>query len=468
MKNTAKKMGFFSVILLIINSVIGSGIFLSPGNVTTIAGKWAPFIYLFAGVFATILALTFASAAKYVNKNGAAYAYTKAAFGENAGFYMGVTRVLVVAIAWGAMATALVQTVLDIIGLPTYFINTTIGFLLLMGVLLLVNLFGMKILTFINNLSTLGKLLALGTVIVAGIAILLITGESRFNEIDTLTNSDGVLVSSTINLTTLVTAMIASFYAFTGFESVASGASDMKDPEKNLPKAIPIAMLIIIAIYFGSIFIAMMINPLALVESTAVVRLAAVFNNKIISSIITFGALVSMFGINVASSFSSPRVIEAMAKEKQIPQFFAKRTKRDFPLRAFLFTAIIAIIFPMVFSYNMGSIMTISVISRFVQFLIVPICVIIFYYGKAKEPILQPHKNILLDVILPAISVFIAIVLLVKYNWVGQFTSTTNNITSINWLAIAAMVLGYVILPALLFIYKYKNTSSAESHISKK
>ena len=67
MKN---KFGFWSIVLLTINSIIGTGIFLSPAGVVKEAGTYTPLIYILAGLFAIILAITFASAAKYVNKNG--------------------------------------------------------------------------------------------------------------------------------------------------------------------------------------------------------------------------------------------------------------------------------------------------------------------------------------------------------------------------------------------------------------
>ena len=74
-----KKMKFWSIVFLTINSIIGTGIFLSPGGVTKQAGSMAPFIYLCAAAFAAVLAVTFAAASKYVVKNGAAYSYAKAA-----------------------------------------------------------------------------------------------------------------------------------------------------------------------------------------------------------------------------------------------------------------------------------------------------------------------------------------------------------------------------------------------------
>uniref|UniRef100_UPI00128FFE21 amino acid permease n=1 Tax=Streptococcus suis TaxID=1307 RepID=UPI00128FFE21 len=93
-----KKLGFYSIVLLTINSVIGTGIFLSPGTVVASTGQQALLVYLLAAVFASVLAITFAAAAKYVSKGGAAYAYAKAAFGDNVGFYVGITRYIAASI----------------------------------------------------------------------------------------------------------------------------------------------------------------------------------------------------------------------------------------------------------------------------------------------------------------------------------------------------------------------------------
>ncbi|WP_262900914.1 amino acid permease [Staphylococcus simulans] len=98
-----KKLGFWSIVLLAINSIIGSGIFLSPGAVIQKAGKYTLVVYAAAAIFAAVLAITFAAAAKYVNKSGASYAYATAAFGENVGFYVGITRFVAASIAWGAL-----------------------------------------------------------------------------------------------------------------------------------------------------------------------------------------------------------------------------------------------------------------------------------------------------------------------------------------------------------------------------
>lgn len=452
---STKKLGFYSIILLTINSIIGTGIFLSPAGVIKQAGDKALIVYLLAAVFTSVLAITFASAAKYVSKGGASYAYAKAAFGQNIGYYVGLTRYIASSIAWGVLATAAVRTMLKIFKLNDGdVIYITIGFIVLMMALLVVNLFGPKLLALISNLSTIGKIAALVVTIVVGIVVALFSGQNQFHTIKELTDSHGHALGSNMSLTAWVTAIIAAFYAFTGFESVASGSQDMQDPEKNLPRAIPLAIGIIALIYIGIVGVAMMINPKEIVTTKEVVSLASIFDNQFIRSFIIAGSLISMLGINVAASFSTPRIIESMAQQGQMPSIFTKRTKNGFPIISFLVTIVIAIIMPMAFKYNMGDIMIISSISRFVQFLVVPLAVILFFFGKQKEMIHQAKKCVFNDVIIPILACGATILLLAKFDWVGKFmVKTSTGTLAPNTLAIVSMILGYVVLPAILMIW---------------
>lgn len=455
MNNATKKLGFWSIVLLTINSIIGSGIFLSPGSVVKMSGKYAPVIYLAAAVFAAILAITFASAAKYVSKGGASYAYTKAAFGDNWGLYIGITRFFSAAIAWGVMATGVVKTVLNIFGKDnTDFGYITIGFIVLMVILFIINVCGTKVLEMVSNISTIGKLLALITAIIAGLIVVIISGQNNFSQVESQT----VDVASNMDFQTVVMAVIAAFYAFTGFESVASGSEDMEQPEKNLPKAIPSGILIVAVIYFGIVLVSMMIDPVSMVKTKEVVALVAVFKNKIVRSVILYGSLISMFGINVAASFHTPRIIESMANENQVPKIFAHRTDKGFPLFSMVITAILAIVLPIAFKYHMGSIMIISAIARFAQFIMVPLAIIFFYYGKNKQEIVSDvKKNFLTDVIIPVLALLLTILLLAKFSWVKQFTVDNNGVLSPNYLAIVSMFIGYILVPLFVYFYNKKN-----------
>lgn len=153
------------------------------------------------------------------------------ALGPHIGFYVGITRFIAGSIAWGVMATAVVKTVITIFGGDhTDARLITLGFILLMGILLLINVLGKHLLVWVSNLSTIGKIAALLTVIISGLYLVIQTGDTQFSRISTLVDT------SQIDSQAFVMAIIAAFYAFTGFESIATGAQDMKSPEKTYPE----------------------------------------------------------------------------------------------------------------------------------------------------------------------------------------------------------------------------------------
>lgn len=464
-ENETSKLGFWSIVLLAINSIIGSGIFLTPGNVVQQAGSKALIVYFIAAIFASILAISFAAAAKYVTKSGAAYAYSKAAFGNNVGFYMGILRYFSASVAWGVMAVGVIKSTISIFGgNPNETMSVTIGFLILMAVITIINLFGQKVVKYVMNLATIGKLAALVLIIVAGVVLLIVSGaSSNLSQVDQITQN-GQKIVPTLTTTGFVMAIVSAFYAFTGFESVASGSDDMKNPAKNLPRAIPLAIIVIAVIYIGVVAVAMMLDPKALMTTKQVVAIAAIFKNEILRDVILIGALVSMFGINVASSFNAPRILEAMARENQFSKALTKRTKNNFPIRTFFISVLLAILIPMAFEYNMVNLITLSAMVRFLGFIVVPLAVIKFYRGKTAEPVLNAQKNVWTDIVVPILSIALVIFLLVEYNWKAQFgvVNAQGQVTGINWYAIAMMIFGFILLPLIMFTISRKDRKASK------
>lgn len=463
-KNAGDKLGFWSIVLLAINSIIGSGIFLTPGSVVSQAGSKALIVYFIAAIFASVLAISFSAAAKYVTKSGASYAYSKAAFGNNMGFYVGILRYFSASVAWGVMAVGVIKSTISIFGgNPDNFLNVTIGFLILMLLVTVINLFGQKFVKFVMNMATVGKLAALILIIVAGVVLLITTGATHsLSSVDQITQNGHKIVPA-LTTTGFVMAVVSAFYAFTGFESVASGSEDMQEPEKNLPKAIPLAILVIAAIYIGVVAVAMVLDPKSLMTTKQVVAISAIFKNEVLRDIILVGALISMLGINVASSFNAPRILEAMAREHQLPATLTKRTKNNFPIKTFFISEALAVLVPLSFQFNMTNLITLSAMVRFLGFIIVPLAVICFYYGKNKQPILPAPKNVLTDIFVPILSIVLVIFLLVKYNWQAQFGIIENGqVVGVNWYAIIMMIFGFVILPLFMFWFSRKERNEQQ------
>ena len=162
------RLGFWSIVLLGINAVVGSGIFLLPGRAMELIGPGSIFVYLFMALLVMAIALCFAECAGRFSRNGAAYVYARSAFGEFAGFEVGLMGWAIRIIAWAAMSVGFV-TALSAVWPPA--LLEPHRTLLILGILLglsMLNLFGVRPAKVVNNLVTVGKLLPLLVFILIG------------------------------------------------------------------------------------------------------------------------------------------------------------------------------------------------------------------------------------------------------------------------------------------------------------
>lgn len=469
MKNTTiKKLGFWSIVLFGVNSIIGTGIFLTPGDVIKQAGTLAPVSYIIAGVFATIIGMVFATAAKYVKKNGAGYAYTTAAFGPKIGIYVGVTRAIAASIAWGVLATAVVKTLFEIFypvaSNPYHNYFYLAGLIVLVGILLLINLFGTQVVAWASNVSTVGKLAALGLFVVVGLFIVF-TGTNHFAEAAQVKYPAFKLFGSVTAMDSsqsagVLVAIITALYAFTGFENIATAAEEMEDPEKNLPRAIPVTLAIVAVAYLSVIVTGMFIDPKAIVASQDTVKLAAVLNG-FWKTVIVIGAAISMFGINIAASFSSPRIWSALADNGAVPPILAKKNERGVPIFAFAVTSGLALLFPIALRFDVSSLAGLSVIVRFVQFILVPIAVMKMSMSKDQRWV-NVKRNKFSEFVLPGFAILASLVLISAYNYPSiLFMKDSKGTFAIengwNTLSIFFLITLLVIVPACVYVYYYTN-----------
>lgn len=451
--------------MLGINSIIGAGIFLTPGSVIKLAGTWAPLAYVLAGIFAAVLALVFATAARYVKTNGASYAYTTAAFGQRIGIYVGVTHAIAASIAWGALTSFFVSTFLEVVfpGQPwaedsTVFGARTWTFLIFMTVLLIINLTGNKAIKWANGLSTIAKLTALSAFVVGGTWII------ATQHINNYRSADHVYQPRTYSLFgafdmghstagALLMATIAALYVYTGFESIANAAEEMKDPDRNLPRAIPIALLAVAIIYTLTIVIGMLLGADKIATSSDTVRLTAAIGNDVFRGAILVGALISMFGINVAGSFGAPRLWTALSNEGILPRGLSARNRFGVPTRAFALTATLAVAFPLALQFDDSDLTGLAVIARFVQFLVVPVALLALARSNAPQWA-AVRRGVLTDRILPIAALLITVLLAVSFDYRTIVLEKTGHP---NTFSIVLLVVSFVLVPALAYGYYYRS-----------
>ena len=358
------KFGLWSIVLLGINSIIGTGIFLLPNRAYALMGPSSLLILLFDAFLAGCLALCFAEVAGFFSRNGGPYLYAKAAFGDFVGYEVGVLKLVVTIIAWAAMAVGF-ATALGA-AFP-FFAGDTMKNLIaavLIGGLTIMNIAGVKISKILNNLMTISKLVPLCVFIAVG---LFFVNGSNFTPFVPTHMADGAFANAAITM----------FFAYTGFEAIAVAAEDFKDPKKDLPRGIILTMIIVTIIYMLVVGISIgILGPDLAVDKAPIQTAFGRAIGPVGAYFILLGTLFSMGGINLAESFIAPRACTSLAEDGMLPAFLNRRTSWGTPWASSVVVAILSIL--LAWSGSFTTLAAISAVSRFTQYLPTVLSVIVF------------------------------------------------------------------------------------------
>ncbi|MBS4162802.1 putative transporter [Candidatus Protochlamydia amoebophila] len=382
------KMGLMSAILLGINMILGSGIFLLPGKVSELTGASSLYVYVFVSLLILSIAWCFAQCAALFDRNGGAYLYAKEAFGDFIGFEIGFMRWIAGAMAWASLIVGFVTALSSI--WPNALTEPLRGFLILifLALLILFNMGGTEKLKNINNVVTIAKVLPLLFFVLIGFFYT----KGNFQAIDvSLSHLDAVSFGN---------AAIVIFYAFGGFETLVIAAGEIKNPHRNLPIAVMAVISFCSFLYFLIQIIAMEILGPHLAESSIPLADAT---EQLIGPvgrwIITLGMIISIGGVNLTASFITPRSGAALAEDGLVPRWIAKNNKAGVPVVAILLTASLTTIAALSGSFTQLAV--ISVVSRFVQYGATCLAVFVLYYRSRTT--LKMLKKISL-IIIPSLS----------------------------------------------------------------
>ena len=358
------KFGLWSIVLLGINGIIGTGIFLRPNRAYALMGPSSLLILLFDAFLAGCLALCFAEVAGFFSRNGGPYLYAKAAFGDFVGYEVGVLKLVVTIIAWAAMAVGF-ATALGA-AFP-FFAGDTMKNLIaavLIGGLTIMNIAGVKISKILNNLMTISKLVPLCVFIAVG---LFFVNGSNFTPFVPTHMADGAFANAAITM----------FFAYTGFEAIAVAAEDFKDPKKDLPRGIILTMIIVTIIYMLVVGISIgILGPDLAVDKAPIQTAFGRAVGPVGAYFILLGTLFSMGGINLAESFIAPRACTSLAEDGMLPAFLNRRTSWGTPWASSVVVAILSIL--LASSGSFTTLAAISAVSRFTQYLPTVLSVIVF------------------------------------------------------------------------------------------
>ncbi len=399
-----EKLGFWSIVLLGINCIIGTGIFGLPNKAYAMIGEASVGVIIFDALLVISIALCFAEAAGRFKVNGGPYIYAKEAFGTFFGYEVGLMKWLMGIIGWATFAVFLgnrLALVFPMFDTPFGRMAIAISSILFWSI---VNLMGVRSSKIVNNIVTLGKLLPLFLFIFAGIFL--------FGKVDAVTLTESVSVAAP-NGNTLVEAAILFFFAFTGFEAIGIAAGDMVDPQKNLPKAIVVVMLIVSAVYIAILLICMkVLGPSLAVSKAPVAEAAGVLLGSGGKSFIMTGILISIIGINMAGSYTSTKSGVALAETGLVPEFFLKTNSKGVHYNAVLASMIGTMILAM--SGSFAALASIGVIVRFIQYIPTCAAVLIFRKRDKENGVKYDGFTIPFGSTIPIIALVVSIILLIK------------------------------------------------------
>ena len=228
-KQLQKSLGIAAALSTVVGMVIGGGVFFKPQAVYTLTGG-APGLgilaWIIAGIMTITAGLTAAEVSAAIPKTGGMMVYIEEIYGKKLGFLTGwMQTVLFFPATAAAIAVMFGQQAAILLNNPSLVMPMSIGVILLVGIL---NTFGSKTSGTIQTVSTVCKLIPLVLIIVFGF----IKG-SGDNPVMSPLVAEGISPMGIIGQ-----LLVAILFAYDGWINVGAIAGEMKNPGKDLPKAI--------------------------------------------------------------------------------------------------------------------------------------------------------------------------------------------------------------------------------------
>lgn len=322
-----KSVGFMSALSLVAGTVIGTGVFFKASAVTeaTQSVSLALFAWFLGGLITMCAGLTGAELAAAIPEDGGLVRYIERPYGKFWGFLTGwaygivyfPANVAAISIAFGTQFAGL-------FGLSDSWI-VPVGMITALSVALL-NFISAEFGGWVSSVTLVVKLLPLAAIVILGF---LHPGGVDFRLFPITAGPHREFWSA------LGTALLATMFAYDGWIHVGSIAGEMKNPRKDLPKAIALGIIIIMLVYLLVNAVFLYVEPINHVAGNLNVSMdvAEKIFGGMGGKIVTIGILVSVYGGLNGYTMTGMRVPYIMGKQKTLPfsKAFAKLNKAGVP-----------------------------------------------------------------------------------------------------------------------------------------
>ena len=397
-----RELGLFHSVSIVGGIMVGSGIFYVSTYVLSRSGLSAGFAVLawvVAGLMSLMAALCYAELGTSMPQAGGTYNYISKAYGPGIGFSMGITDFF---ISQSASISALA------VGFATYFsilVPLTEWQIKVMAIaiivsLSLINMSGVKKGGNVQALFMIAKLVPIALIIVFGFIM------GKMNNPMEIVPGEGISPISAFAL-----SIVAALWAFDGWSSVYIVSEELKNPQKDLPKAVTIGVMGVTLIYVLFNFALLKVLPISdIVATEAPATMAAeVLFGKPGAVLVTVGALISIFGSCNGCILAYPREYYAMARDKRFFSIFAKiNPKTGTPVNAQIATMVVSSGLILI-----GTFEQLTALVAFCAWIYYTLGVSSVYVFRKRYPDMERPYKVWGYPVLPAVTIVLSLIVLV-------------------------------------------------------
>jgi basic amino acid/polyamine antiporter, APA family len=296
-----------------INTMVGAGIFVTPGALAACMGRSAPVAIILCAIAMGAVTICFAEGGSRVATSGGAYGVIEAAFGPLAGYIAGTLLWLSDALTCGGISAALADVVVSVVPQP---FKTSTHMMVIIGVIgavVIVNLGGVRRGVRLVDWVTTVKIIPLFLFLVVGV-----TAMHRANFVQTVPSGTQGLGR----------ALILVLFLLTGMEVSLSASGEVEQPSRTIPRALVITLFFVTFLYIAVQIVAQGMLGASLSQSVVPLADAMARISPVLRMVMIAGATVSMLGWIASDLLSSPRILFAFGRDGLLPHALGRVNPR--------------------------------------------------------------------------------------------------------------------------------------------
>lgn len=310
-----RRLGLWSAVAVVIGTTIGSGIFRSPASIASRLPGPAPLltVWIIGGALAMCGALTLAEVAGAFPQTGGIYVFVREGWGRLPAFLFGWAELVIIrAAALGAISITFAEYFLRVLGFdptrPPY--DSYAHYLAAAAIIAMaaVNIIGVRLSSWVQNITTIAKYFGLLFIVLVALALGLPHGGGHFTP---------AAPTRSFSISAFGLALVSVLWAYDGWADLSFISGEVKDPRRNMPRALILGALAIIAIYLLANVAYLAVMPVEEIRQSKLV--AADVAQRLIGAggvaFVSLTVMLSTFGTLNGSILTSPRIWFAMADD---------------------------------------------------------------------------------------------------------------------------------------------------------